>query len=119
MTAADGSMVEVNAIGCQGMVGIELVLGWKEPVATVVVHVGTRHSCRMPVAILRDALQVNPFCRDLLMRYAQAMFASIAHAAACKTLHTADQRLARALLLTHDRLHVDTPETLLRARRSS
>jgi CRP-like cAMP-binding protein len=108
VAVADGSVVEVTAIGCEGMVGIEAVLGGREPVATVAVHVGTRNAYRMPVAVLLDALKVNPACRDLLMRYAQAMFGSIVHAAACNTLHTADQRLARALLVMHDRLNSDT-----------
>ena len=103
----DGSMVEVSAIGCEGMVGIEAVLGGTDPIATVVVHVGAMKVFRMPVAVLRDALDINPTFRDLLMRYTQAMLGSVVHAAACNRLHSADQRLARALLVMHDRVSGD------------
>jgi CRP-like cAMP-binding protein len=107
VAADDGSLVEVSAIGCEGMVGIEAVLGGVDPIATVVVHVGAAKVFRMPVAVLRDALDINPAFRDLLMRYTQAMLGSLVHAAACNRLHTADQRLARALLVMHDRVTGD------------
>ena len=41
---------------------------------------------------------------QLLLRFVQSMFTQVAQTAACNRLHTLDQRLARWLLMTHDRI---------------
>src|SRR5947209_10126990 len=42
-----------------------------------------------------------------MLRYTNAMFIQVAQTAACNRLHTIEQRLARWLLLTHDRVQRD------------
>jgi CRP-like cAMP-binding protein len=43
----------------------------------------------------------------LLQRYTQALFSQIAQSSACNRLHTIEQRCARWLLQTHDRVDSD------------
>jgi CRP-like cAMP-binding protein len=45
--------------------------------------------------------------QGLLQRYTQALFSQIAQSSACNRLHTIDQRCARWLLQTHDRVSSD------------
>ena len=51
----------------------------------------------------------GPF-QAVLMRYTQALMTQIAQAAACNRVHTLQQRCARWLLMTHDRVEDDTFE---------
>jgi CRP-like cAMP-binding protein len=44
---------------------------------------------------------------DLVNRYSQALVAYLMHSAACNGLHAADQRCARWLLQSHDRIGRD------------
>jgi CRP-like cAMP-binding protein len=43
----------------------------------------------------------------IILLFVHAMFTQVAQTAACNRLHTLDQRLARWLLLTHDRTNGD------------
>jgi CRP-like cAMP-binding protein len=43
----------------------------------------------------------------LLQRYTQALFSQVAQSSACNRLHPIEQRCARWLLLTHDRVGAD------------
>ena len=46
--------------------------------------------------------------RDLMLVYLQALFAQISQAVACNSVHEIEQRTAKWLLETHDRVHRDT-----------
>jgi CRP-like cAMP-binding protein len=45
--------------------------------------------------------------RDLLLRYTHTLFTQVAQTAACNRLHSIEQRLARWLLLTQERVARD------------
>jgi CRP-like cAMP-binding protein len=105
--AADERMVEVATIGSEGFVGLPVFLQ-----ATLMSS--HRAIAQIPgEAILLDAaefLEVSnaggPF-QAVLMRYTQALITQIAQAAACNRLHSVEQRCARWLLMTHDRVEGD------------
>jgi CRP-like cAMP-binding protein len=44
---------------------------------------------------------------DLVLRYTHTLFSQVAQTAACNRLHSIEQRLARWLLLTQDRVSSD------------
>jgi CRP-like cAMP-binding protein len=44
----------------------------------------------------------------MILRFVHSMFTQVAQTAACNRLHTLDQRLARWLLMTHDRIVGDS-----------
>jgi CRP-like cAMP-binding protein len=48
-----------------------------------------------------------PALRQLLQRYTMTLFAQVAQSSACNRLHPIEQRCARWLLLTHDRVRSD------------
>ncbi|HJT15920.1 MAG TPA: helix-turn-helix domain-containing protein [Thermoanaerobaculia bacterium] len=43
-----------------------------------------------------------------MRRYTQALFTQIAQSTGCNRMHTIEQRCARSLLMTHDRVGSDT-----------
>ena len=60
-----------------------------------------------PPAAFREELERTPAFRDLLLRYALVHHGQVARTAACNGRHHTEQRLARWLLMAHDRSEGD------------
>ena len=105
-TLEDGASVEAGVIGPEGMLGIPIVLSAKSSPHLALVQ-GSGHAMKMTARDLRDAIKKDGVFLDLLLRYINAMFVQVAQTAACNRLHTVEERLARWLLLTHDRVKHD------------
>jgi len=102
----DGDSAEVGLIGPDGMVGLAVLLGGdSESFETLVQVPGT--ALRMDAAAFREALEGIPSLRARLLRYALAHFEQVARTAACNGRHNSEQRLARWLLMAHDRVEGD------------
>lgn len=98
----DGDSAEVGLIGPDGMAGLAVLLGGdSESFETLVQVPGT--ALRMDAAAFREALEGIPSLRVRLLRYALAHFEQVARTAACNGRHNSEQRLARWLLMAHDR----------------
>lgn len=102
----DGRAVEVGAAGPEGMVGIPVVLGVGAMPRQALVQV-PGEALRMAVDPFRAALDAHPELRAHLLRYAHAYLDDIAQSVACNRLHSVEQRCARWLLKTHDRVRGD------------
>ena len=102
----DGEQVEVGIAGWEGLVGLPLVFGDdRSLVEARVQQEGT--ALRMDAAALRDGMEGSPALRGLLNRYALAFHAQVTLTAACNARHAIEQRLARWLLVAHDRADGD------------
>lgn len=98
--------LEMGLIGNEGMLGVTVVLGVNAvPMAAVVQGAGT--ALRMTTAQLRQELRDNHLLQRTLNRYLYVLMAQLAQSAACTHFHEIEPRLARWLLLTHDRAHSD------------
>ena len=107
VTMADGSMVEAGTVGREGLVGLAAFLDADGgPLETLAQVPGD--FARLPVAALRDAAAPGSVLHRLLLRYAQALYVLAAQGAGCNRLHPIEERCARWLLLTHDRVGRDT-----------
>lgn len=94
--------VEVGMVGNEGMLGFQAVLG----VAAAPLHAlvqGEGASLRMDTRVLRSALASSPALADVLHRYLHVQMAQLAMSAACLRFHRLGPRLARWLLMAHDR----------------
>jgi CRP-like cAMP-binding protein len=100
----DGGMVEVATVGREGAVGVTAVLdGTPAPSATIVQ--GAAETCyRMAADTFRREMDRRAAFYELLTRYAQALVGFIMQSTACNAVHTVEQRLARWLLMAHDRM---------------
>jgi CRP-like cAMP-binding protein len=102
----DGDAAEVGLIGYEGMVGLPVLLGAdSDDLEAMVQSPGT--ALRIDTAAFRDALEWLPVLRTLLLRYALVHQGQVARTAACNGRHHTDQRLARWLLMAHDRSQGD------------
>jgi len=98
-----GNTVEAGVIGPEGIAGVAILLG-----ANSTPNQGLAQSKVMASRI--DAMDLiaefrqNGKLSEMILRFVQSMFTQVAQTAACNRLHTLDQRLARWLLMTHDRI---------------
>jgi CRP-like cAMP-binding protein len=100
-------VLEVGMVGCEGMVGTQLVLG-VATVPLVALVQGAGAAWRVTPVRLRSELAHSKGLRDNLARYVQVTIIQLASSAACLRFHQLGQRLARWLLMTHDRAHADS-----------
>src|SRR6202162_5512950 len=99
----DGKSVEVGLMGKEGFAGIPLLVGFKTSPSRVVMQIGgSAFKIRA-----KDFATLLPDCPQLersLFRLSQEMAVQAAQVAACNRLHEVDERLARWLLMSQDRL---------------
>jgi len=88
------------------MVGLPLILGVDRATVGAMVQLeGT--ALRINSAILRQAFNESEALRTRLLRYMQALHAQVSQTAVCNGRHTLEERLARWLLMEHDRAESD------------
>jgi CRP-like cAMP-binding protein len=105
-TLEDGTQAEVGLVGREGMIGIPLVLGIDTAFPEAFVQAdGT--ALQMEAGAFRRALDDDPPLRTLLFRYSEAIHDQTTQTAACNGRHDLEQRLARWLLMAHDRADGD------------
>ena len=102
---AEGT-VEVGTIGREGMTGLPLVLGATTMPSRAFVQVPGHAFC-MRDADLVAAMRGSATFERLLFRSVLALYDQTAQHAACNRLHTLEERCARWLLMTHDRVDGD------------
>lgn len=101
-TLEDGDGAEVGLIGREGVVGLPVVLGADaDGLEAMVQCSGT--ALALSSDALRQAIDQDGALRTILLRYALAHHSQVARTAACNGRHHIDQRLARWLLMAHDR----------------
>lgn len=100
---ADGAAVEAATVGNEGIVGLAAFLGDGAMTTRCLTQIAG-DAQRLPVAALLGALSGSPALGVVLRRYTQAFINQLAQSVACNRLHTIDQRCARWLLMTHDRV---------------
>ena len=98
----DGNTVEAGLMGSEGVAGLSVILGARSTPNQALAQSAVKASkiaSRDLVPEFRKGGKLN----EMMLRFVHSMFTQVAQTAACNRLHTLDQRLARWLLLTHDR----------------
>src|SRR5688572_13638517 len=103
----DGDMVEVATVGREGVLGVSAVLNGDPSPSAALVQGETDTCYRMPADVFREEIDRRGAFHDLMVRYAQALTGFIMQSTACNAVHSVDQRLARWLLMAHDRMGQD------------
>lgn len=94
--------LEVALVGNEGMLGTPLVLGVSFSNLQALVQ-GSGAALRMSATSFGAELERRPALKKQLNRYVNVLQAQLALTAACISFHSLDLRLARWLLMTHDR----------------
>ncbi len=106
---ADQNSIEIGIIRRDGLAGIPVVLGARSAPQRCFVQ-GAGEAQRIGSGDLRRAMDGSMSLRSLLLRYAHAFMVQIAQTAVCNTRHEVHERLARWMLMAHDRADGDSIE---------
>jgi CRP-like cAMP-binding protein len=98
-----GEIVEVATVGPEGMTGFHIVLGADTMPSRALIQI-PGEGFRLEAARFRDFVDAHPDFRLVLMRYTMALMSQMAQNATCNRLHEVQERCARWLLQTHDRV---------------
>jgi CRP-like cAMP-binding protein len=99
----DGKTAEAGIVGNEGFTGTLAAVGLSGGPLRAVVQI-TGDGFRVAVGALQHALESAPHLQLILSRYAAIRGMQVAQTAACNRLHDIEQRLARWLLMTQDRV---------------
>jgi CRP-like cAMP-binding protein len=103
----DGRTLEVTAVGSEGMIGLSALFAGENRAAESIVQVATGSAERMSARAFRVEMQRRGAFHDIVQRYMRRFMTQVMQSAACNGLHSMEQRCARWLLLTQDRLGKD------------
>jgi CRP-like cAMP-binding protein len=106
-TLEDGTSIEVAALGREGVGGLMMLIGSDTAVHTALGQMGGEALCARAEPA-REAFRRLPSFQSKALGYARMLFAHVTQTAACNTLHTVEERLARWLLMCRRRAGSDT-----------
>jgi CRP-like cAMP-binding protein len=99
----NGDATELSLVGCEGGVGVGLILGGETTLTRATVQsAGT--ALRWKAASLKRELKRCGVVQRMLLRYVQAIWTQTAQSALCNRHHTLQQQLCKLLLLSLDRV---------------
>jgi CRP-like cAMP-binding protein len=103
----DETRAEVGLIGREGMSGIAVVMGGDQsPHSTYIQVAGEGQG--IAANELRKAMDRSATMRSLFLKFAQVFMVQTAHTATANARAHIDQRLARWILMAHDRIGTKT-----------
>lgn len=103
MTLGQHDKIEVAMVGREGMFGTPVLLGVRStPLDCFVQLAGS--GLRMNAEILEGLLDERPSLRQMLLRFAHIVHVQTATTAFANVEHNVETRLARWLLMCHDRI---------------
>jgi CRP-like cAMP-binding protein len=102
----DGKSVEVGLIGNEGFIGLPLLVGYRSsPTKLITQGDGTAYRCS--AESLRQLTRQFPRLEQELHRFGHRLAMQTTQIAACNRLHDVEERLARWILMSHDRILLD------------
>jgi CRP-like cAMP-binding protein len=105
--AGDAKEVETALIGFEGVTAVSLLLGDERSINKTFIQ-AEGAAMRVTTQDLRNALDLCPSLHRFLLRYALAFSVQVSQTAVANGRATIEKRLARWLLMAHDRFRADT-----------
>ncbi|MDI1302045.1 MAG: Crp/Fnr family transcriptional regulator [bacterium] len=105
-TVGEHSSLETGLIGNEGVLGATLVLGVNSALLLARVQ-GPGMALRMTAGEFLNVSHDNPVLLHAFKRYLYVQMAQLSQTAVCTHFHMIESRLARWLLMAHDRAHAD------------
>src|ERR1700730_4007863 len=103
-TVDTGRAAEVGLIGSEGMIGVPMALGVAVTPFRAVVQ-GEGSAMRMTTVNFRRNFSTSAALKREVFLFTHLLMIQIAQTAACNRFHLMTQRMARWMLMTHDRVH--------------
>src|SRR5690349_9165619 len=99
--------VEIGTVGPEGMLGIPALLGVRTSASRVFAQTPMLVD-RIDIDHLDGIMERSASTQAILLAYVHAFHEQVSQSVACNRMHALEERLARWLLMTHDRLGTET-----------
>lgn len=106
VTSPSAKRTEIGLLGREGVSPSSIALGAADAPYLVVMQV-PGHGVRVPIAVMRKMMEASPALKRLLTRWAHVALSQAAFTALSNAIHPVDERLARWILMCHDRVDGD------------
>jgi CRP-like cAMP-binding protein len=106
VTMDNGEAVEGATIGHEGMIGLAAFLDDGISIDDAVCQVAGP-AARLDVQEFRAMAERSPILQHVLRRYTLALMGQLTRTAGCNRVHPVEERLARWLVMTQDRVGAD------------
>jgi CRP-like cAMP-binding protein len=106
VSTADSRRVEAGIFGREGLSGFDCLLGADQCPQTTLVQV-EGEGYRVSIDALRTACEQSALLRDILLRYVHVFISQTSYTALSNATQSVEGRLARWLLMCHDRVTGD------------
>jgi CRP-like cAMP-binding protein len=106
-TSGESVMTEVGIFGREGLSSISVLLGSDRSPHETFLQLDSTSAFRIGADQFRAAIAASPRLKDLLLRYVQTFLIQIANSVASNAHSRIEVRLARWLLMCHDRIDGD------------
>jgi len=103
----DGARVGVGIIGFEGVTGWSVLLGCERSPHEATVAIGGGAALSIPADALLEACRARPLLNKLLLLYVQSFVTQLGRTISSNLNDRLERRLARWLLMNHDRLDGD------------
>jgi CRP-like cAMP-binding protein len=104
---SNGDTGEVAMVGCEGIVGVSLLVDSRSIPSRALVQV-PGHALASSLARVHEEFRLGGLFQTLILRYSQALIAQMAQLTMCARRHTVEQQLVRWLLSCFDRSKLAT-----------
>jgi len=101
-----GQRSEVGIFGREGMTPANAVLDTTSTPYSIFMQI-PGHGYRLPMRVLREGVRASEPLRQMLSRFAHAMSVQTSYTGLSNSVHRIDERLARWILMCHDRTSGD------------
>lgn len=103
----DDKSLEAGLVGCEGMVGIPGILRYRRAPFRAVVQVAGE-ALSVDAKVLRREFKRGGELQEFILCFTHTLVSQFARSNVCNRFHTVEKRLARWLLMIHDRARGDT-----------
>lgn len=106
VTSPSGRRTEIGLLGREGVSPSSVALGAADAPFLVIMQVPGR-GARIPIGVIRNMIETSPGLKQILMQWAHVALSQTAFTALSNAIHPVDERLARWILMCHDRVGGD------------
>ena len=98
--------LEMGLIGYEGMLGATTLLGTRQVPSEAIIQ-GSGQAWRLPIETFEGLLAQNTNLKQIVETYLYTLLCQLSQNAVCAHFHSIESRLARWLLMSHDRIQTD------------
>ena len=101
-SSPEGNKIEASMIGCEGMTGLAVILATNRTPHEAIIQI-EGDALRLPADALRTAMAQSASLAGVMLRFVKSVYIQTTYNALSNAHHAVDERLARWLLMCHDR----------------